>query len=275
MGAGRAGTALAVLWRAAGHRIVAVSGGDATAERAARYLPGVPVLDAAGAARDSEILVVAVPDDAIAATVGALTDAGRDPRRAVDRAPVGGHAPVGARRRPARRSPSSRSASLPDVPRCGERPRASAGLRGRDRRRRRRERVRRRAVGGGSRGRPFRLADDDRALYHAAAVFASNYLVATTWVAGELLVLAGVPDPAVRARAAAASDDRQRVRLGPGPGPHRPRGARRRRHDRTEPRGAHEIGTLGGRCLCRDGEDRPGPRRSVRPSHARGARRRR
>jgi predicted short-subunit dehydrogenase-like oxidoreductase (DUF2520 family) len=43
---------------------------------------------------------------------------------------------------------------------------------------------------------PFRLRDDLRPLYHAAAVFASNYLVATTAVAERLFATSGVPDPA-------------------------------------------------------------------------------
>jgi predicted short-subunit dehydrogenase-like oxidoreductase (DUF2520 family) len=44
-------------------------------------------------------------------------------------------------------------------------------------------------------GVPFRLPDEHRAMYHAAAVFASNYLVAAAGVAEQLLVAAGVPDP--------------------------------------------------------------------------------
>jgi len=79
VGAGRAGTAVAVLWQRAGHRIVAVSGGAATAERATRHLPGVPVLGAPDAARAAELVVIGVPDDLIAATkekkiAGALLD---------------------------------------------------------------------------------------------------------------------------------------------------------------------------------------------------------
>jgi predicted short-subunit dehydrogenase-like oxidoreductase (DUF2520 family) len=42
---------------------------------------------------------------------------------------------------------------------------------------------------------PFRLAEDLRPLYHAAAVFASNDLVVLTGIAEELLRIAGVPDP--------------------------------------------------------------------------------
>lgn len=40
---------------------------------------------------------------------------------------------------------------------------------------------------------PFTLADDDRALYHAAAVAASNYLVTLAFVAEGLFGLAGLP----------------------------------------------------------------------------------
>jgi predicted short-subunit dehydrogenase-like oxidoreductase (DUF2520 family) len=44
-------------------------------------------------------------------------------------------------------------------------------------------------------GRPFRIADDLKPLYHAAAVFASNYLVTVTAIAEELEREAGLDDP--------------------------------------------------------------------------------
>ena len=66
VGAGRVGTSLAVLWQRAGHRILAVAGGPATPERAARFLPGVPVADAVEAATCAEIVVIATPDAVIA-----------------------------------------------------------------------------------------------------------------------------------------------------------------------------------------------------------------
>ena len=85
--------------------------------------------------------------------------------------------------------------------------------------------------------RPFPLADDLRALYHAGAVIASNYLVTLRGMAGELLAEAAVP-PRV-ARPAHAPCDRQRL---PVDGPDRARrlGDRRaapsrRRRDRTAP----------------------------------------
>jgi predicted short-subunit dehydrogenase-like oxidoreductase (DUF2520 family) len=45
--------------------------------------------------------------------------------------------------------------------------------------------------------RPFPLADDRRALYHAGAAFASNYLVTLHRAAGELLAEADVPPEAL------------------------------------------------------------------------------
>jgi predicted short-subunit dehydrogenase-like oxidoreductase (DUF2520 family) len=55
------------------------------------------------------------------------------------------------------------------------------------------------AFGGGlardAGGRPFRLADEVKPLYHAAAVFCSNYLVAVEGMAEHLFRLAGLEDP--------------------------------------------------------------------------------
>src|SRR5262249_59264337 len=67
---------LGVLWRRAGHRIVAVAGGAATPERSARFLPDVPVLDAVGAAKAAEVVVIATPDAAIGPVCQELATAG-------------------------------------------------------------------------------------------------------------------------------------------------------------------------------------------------------
>ena len=45
--------------------------------------------------------------------------------------------------------------------------------------------------------RPFALDDDRRALYHAGAAIASNYLVTLRRVAGELLAASGAPPEAL------------------------------------------------------------------------------
>ena len=76
IGAGHAGTAVAALWQRAGHRIVAVSGREATALRASQHLPGVPILGAAEAARLGELVILGVPDDLIETIARALVEAG-------------------------------------------------------------------------------------------------------------------------------------------------------------------------------------------------------
>src|SRR5437763_1397212 len=72
IGAGRVGTALAVLLQRAGHRIVGVSGRTATQERVAEHLPGVTVEPAASVAHAAAVFasnfvvaVLSVADDVL------------------------------------------------------------------------------------------------------------------------------------------------------------------------------------------------------------------
>lgn len=195
VGAGRAGTAVAVLWQRAGHRIVAVSGREATVARAAEHLPGVPVLDPGEAARRAELVVAAVPDDLISATVndlargGAIANgtwvahlSGATPLSALDPAREVGGRRLGVH--PLQTFPDVEPA-IERIPGCtvavGADDDEGAFV------------AERLAEDLG--GRPFRLPEEHRAIYHAAAVFASNYLVSATGVAEQLLVAAGVPDP--------------------------------------------------------------------------------
>ncbi|HLV57410.1 MAG TPA: DUF2520 domain-containing protein [Natronosporangium sp.] len=79
VGAGRVGTVLGAALAAAGHRIVAVSARSARSRaRAARMLPGVPVLPPAHTARavGTGVLLLTVPDDALAPLVDELVAAG-------------------------------------------------------------------------------------------------------------------------------------------------------------------------------------------------------
>lgn len=195
VGAGRVGTALAVLWRRAGHRIVAVAGGPATPERAAAHLPGVPVLDPVEAARDAGIVVIATPDAAIADMSERIARGGAvGPGTAV--AHVSGATGLDALA--AARSADATTFSLHPLQTC---PTVESAI----------ERIpgagfavtsetdegfalgERLAVDAG--GSPFRLADEVKPLYHAAAVFASNYLVTITAIAHELERAAGVDEP--------------------------------------------------------------------------------
>ncbi|HSJ50455.1 MAG TPA: Rossmann-like and DUF2520 domain-containing protein [Actinomycetota bacterium] len=196
VGAGRVGTALAVLWAKAGHTITAVSGRAATRERAERYLPGVPLADAATAPRDADVVVIATPDVAIAAACADIAGGGNlAPGTAV--AHVSGA--TGLEALDAARSAGATTLSLHPLQTC---PTVEAAL----------ERLpgatfavtsgtpdglevgERLALDAG--GRPFELDDAAKGLYHAAAVFASNYLVTITALAEELERAAGVPDPA-------------------------------------------------------------------------------
>jgi predicted short-subunit dehydrogenase-like oxidoreductase (DUF2520 family) len=198
IGAGRVGTCLAVAWREAGHAIVAVSGRDATAERAARFLPGVPVEGAQAAAAAGELVVVATPDRAIGSVVSDVT-AGGSIRPGQTMAHVSGAlgldvlAPAqgaGARvlaihplqsfptvEAGLERLPGSAMAVTAvdeDTLTLGEALALDAGMV------------------------PFRLTDEVRPLYHAAAVFAANYLATSMVLADRIMRAAGVDEPLAR-----------------------------------------------------------------------------
>jgi predicted short-subunit dehydrogenase-like oxidoreductase (DUF2520 family) len=195
VGAGRVGTAVAVLLRRAGHRIVAASGRAATRERVSRFLPDVPVLGAAGSAARADLTLIAVPDAAIAGVVAEVV-AGGGVRPGTWVAHLAGSvgldvlAPVveaGGRRLAVHplqtfadvegaieRLPGSAAAVTADDEdgfALGERVAHDVG------------------------SDPFRLEDAMRPRYHAAAVIASNDLVALSAVAERLFRDAGVPDP--------------------------------------------------------------------------------
>ena len=196
VGAGRVGTAIAVALRTAGHEVVAVSGRSATAARAARYLPGVPVLAPSEAARRAAVVILAVPDDVLPSVVSALADEGgfRDAGWAVhvsgaarlevlDPAAAAGAHRLGLH--PLQTFPTAEDA----LERLGG---ARIAITSED--------VEGEAFGallvGDMGGVGFPIQDQARPLYHAAAVFASNYLVAVSSVAAELFAAAGVVDPA-------------------------------------------------------------------------------
>ncbi len=195
VGAGRVGTAVAVLLTRAGHRIVAVSGRGPSRDRASRFLPDVAFLEPEEAVRAGELVVIAVPDDEIPGIVARCADAGAfrsgqwvvhlsgaagldvlAPARAAGARPLALH--------PLQTFPDVAGA-LDRIPGCpmaitaddpegflvGERIADDLGTH------------------------PFRLEDRVRPLYHAAAVFASNYLIVASGIAEELFRAAGVPDP--------------------------------------------------------------------------------
>lgn len=195
IGAGRVGTAVAMRLRERGHRIVGVSGRGATAARATRFLPGVPVVSPIEAARTASIILIATPDDAIESTclllvrgggVGAGQAvahlSGATSLEALDAARSAGATVVCVHPLQTFADVISAVERLPGSPvavtawsreglELGDRLAAEMG------------------------GRPFPLDDAAKPLYHAAAVFASNYLVVVTAVAADLLRAAGLEDP--------------------------------------------------------------------------------
>lgn len=73
IGAGKVGAVLGAALRAAGHAVVGVSAvSEASRERAESLLPGVPVLEIRQIVERAELVLVAVPDDALPELVDGL-----------------------------------------------------------------------------------------------------------------------------------------------------------------------------------------------------------
>jgi predicted short-subunit dehydrogenase-like oxidoreductase (DUF2520 family) len=195
IGAGRVGTAMAVLLGRAGHIVRAVSGGEGTRERASRYLPNVPVLDREVAVAAAEVVLLGTPDVEIEPTCTSLALAGvlGSGRTVVHLSGATGLEALGTAEaagadvlsiHPLMTCPDV-EAAIARIPGSAFAVTAHAPL----------------AFQLGERlvtdvgGRPFALEDEMKPLYHAAAVFASNYLVTLTALAASLEEVVGMPEP--------------------------------------------------------------------------------
>jgi predicted short-subunit dehydrogenase-like oxidoreductase (DUF2520 family) len=198
VGAGTVGTALAVLLAGAGADIRAVSGREATRKRVARYLPDVPVLTPSAAAAAGELVLIATPDDRIAEICREISEAGGFRRGqtvahlsgatgldALRPAADAGAAPLSLHPLQTFPSVDAALARLPGATIAVTARDDAAAMLG--------ERVAR-DVGAD----PFRLPEEAKPLYHAAAVFASNFVVAIAGVAEELFTEAGLREPLER-----------------------------------------------------------------------------
>ncbi len=77
VGAGRVGAVLAAALRAAGHDVVAAAGdSDASRRRIGHLLPGVPRRKPTAVSRDSDLLLLTVPDDMLSNVVTMLAASG-------------------------------------------------------------------------------------------------------------------------------------------------------------------------------------------------------
>lgn len=196
IGAGRVGTALAVALRRAGHRITAASAvSSASRERVDRYLSGTVVLQPADVVAAADLVLLTVPDDALAGLVAGLAATG---------APLAGRmlAHTSGRHGLAVLEPATELGALPlalhpvmtftgradDADKLAGisfgvtapavlRPAAEVLVM---------------EMGG----EPVFIAEADRGLYHAALAGAANHLVTQVVQAEDLLSRAGVAQPA-------------------------------------------------------------------------------
>src|SRR4051794_5311277 len=229
IGAGRVGAVLGAALSAAGHDVVAASGlSTASAERAARLLPGVPLLPADEVVAAADLVVLAVPDDTLTGLVAGLAETGSwragqstfhtsgahvlaalAPAQLAGVRPLARHppmpftrSPTSGRHGPAARAPASSPVLLPlalhpattfsggpeDVDRLAGAP---FGVTSRPEHRPVAE-----TLVLEMRGEPFFVAEADRRLYHAALVTGANHLVTPVPEAADLLRSAGVDRPA-------------------------------------------------------------------------------
>ncbi len=195
VGAGRVGTALAVALGRAGHKVTGASAvSDASRRRVERYLPAVPVMQPDEVIAGADLVLLTVPDDALAGLVAGLAATG---------VPVGGRllAHTSGAHGLAVLEPATAHGALPlalhpvmtftgrsdDVDRLAG---ISFGVTAPPALRPAAE-VLVMEMGG----EPVFIAEEDRPLYHAALAGGANHLVTLVVQAADLLARAGVGQP--------------------------------------------------------------------------------
>jgi predicted short-subunit dehydrogenase-like oxidoreductase (DUF2520 family) len=195
VGAGRVGAVLGAALRRAGHALVAVSAvSEASRDRAAALLPGVPVVPVDDVVRTSDLVLLTVPDDALADLVTGLVATGGLQRGTLLAHTSGRHGL--AVLEPALRAGALPLALHPALPFAG----TAVDL----------ERLVGAAFGVTAPepllpvaealvlemgGEPVRLTEEQRPLWHAALAHGANHLTTLVASAADLLRAAGVHDP--------------------------------------------------------------------------------
>ncbi len=192
VGCGRAGGAIGLALSRAGYTVAAAWSRSRAGRQRAQRLLEVPVLaEAADVAAAGDVVFVAVPDDAIAEIAARLKTADLSGRIVVH---TSGGVSVGAleavKESGARIGSMHALQTLPDAVRGADTLQGAAVAVTCDPHDRALLFRLARAWGG----RPFPLADKDKTLYHAAAVFASNYVVTSVWSSLRILERLGVPN---------------------------------------------------------------------------------
>lgn len=195
VGAGRVGAVLGNALRAVGHAVVGASGiSPASLERIETLLPGVPVLEVPDVVARSEVVLLTVPDDALADLVRGLATLGRwrpgqlvahtagrfgtdvlEPVRAAGAIPMAIHPAMTFT------GTSLDLARLVGCPFAVTAPTAVLPI------------AQALVIEVG--GEPVVLAEEARVAYHAALSHGANHLVTLTGQASRILEALGVPEP--------------------------------------------------------------------------------
>jgi predicted short-subunit dehydrogenase-like oxidoreductase (DUF2520 family) len=196
VGCGRVGSVLGAALDRAGHRVVAVSGvSPASRRRAERMLPEVPVVAADEVVTAADLVLLAVPDDALAGLVVGLAETGRwQPGQLVAHVSgANGVAILG----PATRAGALPLALHPVLPFTGRGGDDLARLAGISFGVSAPEPLRlvAEALVVEMGGEPVWVTDDMRSLWHAALTIGANHLTTLVNEAADLLRTAGVPEP--------------------------------------------------------------------------------
>ncbi len=195
VGAGRVGAVLGNALRAAGHPVVGVSAvSQESRDRADALLPGVPVLDVPEVVRRAELVVLAVPDDALTDLVRGLAEigawqmgqivvhtSGRFGADVLTPARAAGAIPLALHPAMTFTGTSLDLARLIGCPFAVTAPAAVLPIG--------------QALVVEIGGEPTVLAEDARGLYHAALAHGANHLVVLVAQAAQALAAAGVDDP--------------------------------------------------------------------------------
>jgi predicted short-subunit dehydrogenase-like oxidoreductase (DUF2520 family) len=200
LGPGKVGTAVGHLLRKAGHDIVSVAGRCVeAAERAVAYTGGVATTDFVEAARKADCIFITTTDDAVASVCKAVTEGGgvRKGSKVVHTSGVGGLDLLrDAKRQGAHVACIHPLQTIADVESAIRKiPGSTFGITAD-------EEIQSWAcrIVEDLGGRPFHVPDEDKALYHAAACMASNYLVTLMYLVEEIYGRMGLSrEDAIRA----------------------------------------------------------------------------
>jgi predicted short-subunit dehydrogenase-like oxidoreductase (DUF2520 family) len=192
VGCGRVGGAIGLALQRGGYTVSAAWSRSRTGRQRAHRILDVPVLaDPAEVARAGDVVLLSVPDDAIAEMAARVAPGVRAGRYVVHTS--GGtqlDSLAAARDAGARVASTHPLQTIPDATNGAEALKGAAvavTCSPEDR-----LDLFRLARAWG--GRPFLMPDDAKTIYHAAAVFASNFVVGTVWAAVSLLRQAGLRD---------------------------------------------------------------------------------